>query len=161
MSFGLDVDCDPVPPVFKPRCCSKLHKSASLNLSAKRPSRTRLRFSIFTSELSFFASCFILSRLSRKSTILAMTGSFPGLPLFFLGRLVAPPASGWQHASRPWDLVVRGLLRLSVRVVLGSRFLVLQWFLTVAGAARPPCRPHPHCTRPWRRWASRRCASTC
>ena len=109
MSCGLDVDCDPAAPVFKPRCCIKLHKSVSLNLSAKRPSRTRLRFSIFTSELSFFASCFILSRLSRKRTILAMTPSFPGLPLFF-PRLTCGSAGFGMAAfespvgsRRPWS----------------------------------------------------------
>ena len=66
---GLDVGWDPDALWSNPRCCMRLHKSLLLNLSAKRPKRTRLRLSNRTSELSFLASCFILSRCSRKLTI--------------------------------------------------------------------------------------------
>ena len=68
---GLDVDWDPDAVLSNPRCCMRLHKSLLLNFSAKRPKRTRLRFSNRTSELNLLASCFILSRCSRKLTILA------------------------------------------------------------------------------------------
>ena len=68
---GLDVDWDPDAVLSNPRCCMRLHKSLLLNFSAKRPKRTRLRFSKRTSELNFLASCFMRSRCSRKLTILA------------------------------------------------------------------------------------------
>ena len=68
---ALDVGRDPDALLSKPRCCMRLHKSLLLNFSAKRRKRTRLRLAKRTSELICLASCFILSRCSRKLTICA------------------------------------------------------------------------------------------
>ena len=79
---GPDVGWDDEAPPGKPRCCIRLNKSLSLNFTAIFCSLIRFRFSTFTSRVSFFASCFILSRCSRKVRSLAVNGSFAPLLLF-------------------------------------------------------------------------------
>ena len=79
---GPDVGCDDEALLGKPRCCIRLNKSLSLNFTAIFCSLIRLRFSTFTPRVSFFASCFILSRCSRKFRSFAIMGSFAPRPLF-------------------------------------------------------------------------------
>ena len=98
---GMDVVPDDAAPPGKPRCCKRLYKSLSLNFTAIFCSRVRFRFSTFTSRVSFLASCFTLSRCSRKFRSLAINGSFCPWPLFCFGQLLVPLALRQPHASRP------------------------------------------------------------
>ena len=102
---GMDVVWDDASPPGKPRCCNKLYKSSSLNFTAIFCSRLRFRFSSFTSRLSCLASCFILSRCSRKFRSLAIIGSFVPLPLFLLRPTPCPACSAtatFESPSERW-----------------------------------------------------------